>query len=190
MQASIVTPGDWTELDLDPKTRHKSVRRAVRRAIVRSQSLAPDAAPLIALLDRLTSRAEEAGAFYCASLVMQDATRGTLIATVVMQIHESPTSPLRGTVSVPVGERCAMLMAIIKQDPDWGGSDVRVVALPLVGPAVRLHISDGGLILQYIVPFVAGIADVVLTFTCPCPPYARVMTELFDTMAQSLELHY
>jgi hypothetical protein len=188
MQASIVTPGNWVELDLDPKTRHKSVRRAVRRAIVRSRSLKPDAVSLIALLDRLTVRAGDAGAFYCASLVMQDATRGALIATVVIQVHESPKSPLRDTLSLSVGERCAALVAIIRKDPEWGGSDVRVVALPLAGPAVRLHIRGHGLILQYIVPFVAEIADVVLTFTCPCPPYAELMTELFDAMAESLVL--
>ena len=49
-RASIVTPGDWTELDLDPSTRRTSIRNAVRRAVARSQSLAPDAAALIALI--------------------------------------------------------------------------------------------------------------------------------------------
>jgi hypothetical protein len=71
-----------------------------------------------------------------------------------------------------------------------GAANIRVVELPFVGPTVRLHIEDDAIIVQYLVPLVGGLADVVLTFTCPCPPYARLMTELFDTMAEGLVLHY
>jgi hypothetical protein len=189
-RASIVTPGDWIELDLDPATRHSSMRRAVRRAAVRSRGLAPDAVPLIALLDRTSRQAAEAGAFYCASRVIEDTTGGVLVATVLMQVCQSATAPLPGTLSLTVGERCAALAAVIGNDPGWAGANVRVVALPFVGPAVRLHIEDDAIIVQYLVPLVDGSADVVLTFSCPCPPYTRLMTGLFDAMAQSLELHY
>jgi hypothetical protein len=189
VRASIVAPGDWTELDLDPDTRHASIRRAVRRAVARSRSLAPDAVPLIALLDQISKRADEARAFYCASLVIDDAVRGALVATVVMQVCESATPPLPGTLPLPLGKRCSDLVAVIGSDPGWAGANVRVVTLPFVGPAVRLQIKDDGMILQYIVSLIGGTADVVLTFTCPCPPYAELMTELFDTMAESLVLH-
>jgi len=190
VSASIVTPSDWTELDLDPDTRHKSIRRAVRRAVTRSRGLAPDTVPLIALLDHICRRADEARAFYCASLIIEDdAVRGALVATVLMQVCESATAPLPGTLSLPVDKRCADLVAIIRSDPWWAGASAGVVTLPLVGPAVRLHIKDDGMILQYIVPLIGGIADVVLTFTCPCPPYTELITELFDTMADSLVLH-
>jgi hypothetical protein len=189
VRASIMAPGDWTELDLDPDTRRTSIRRAVRRAVSRSRSLAADAVPLIALLDQISRRADEAHAFYCASLVIDDPLRGALVATVVMQVCESATTPLPGVLGLPVDKRCTDLVAIIRADPWWSGASARVVALPFVGPAVRLHIKDDGLILQYIVPLIGGIADVVVTFTCPCPPYAELMTELFDTMAESLVLH-
>jgi hypothetical protein len=190
VRASIVTPGDWIELDLDPATRHSSIRRAVRRAVVRSRGLASDAVPLIALLDRTSRRAADAGAFYCASRVIEDAAGGALVATVVMQICQSAMAPLPDTLSLPVGHRCAALAAVIGNDPEWAAANIRVVELPFVGPAVRLHIEDGAIIVQYLVPLVGGLADVVLTFTCPCPPYARLMTELFDTMAEGLVLHY
>jgi hypothetical protein len=189
VRASIVAPGDWAELDLDPNTRHTSIRRAVRRAVVHSRSLAPDAVPLIAMLDQISRRADEVRAFYCASLVIEDASAGASVATVMMQVCESATAPLPRTLSLPVGERCAALAAAIREDPGWSSTNVQVVALPLVGPAIRLHIRDDGLILQYIVPLIGGVADVLLTFTCPCPPYAALMTELFDAMAQSLVLH-
>jgi hypothetical protein len=190
MQASIVTPGNWIELDLDPKTRHKSIRRAVRRAIVRSQALAPDAVPLIALLDRMTSRADDAGAFYCASRVIEDTTDGVLVATVVMQICQSASWSPPGKPNLGVAERCAALAAVIDNDPEWVGADVGVVTLPFVGPAVRLRMEDGAIIVQYIVPLAGLHRYLLATFTCSCPPYARAMTELFDTMAQSIALHY
>lgn len=191
MQASIVTPGDWTELDLDPATRHTSIRRAVRRAIVRSRALAPDAVPLIALLDHMTSRADDAGAFYCASRVIEDTSDGVFVATVVMQICQSyPGSPLPDTLSLSAAQRSAALAAEISNDPEWVGGDVGVVTLPFVGPAVRLRMEDGAIIMQYIVPLVGLHRYLVATFTCSCPPYAQLMTELFDTMAQSLALHY
>jgi hypothetical protein len=189
VRASIMASGDWTELDLDPRTRHRSIRRAVRRAVARSRSLAPDTVPLIALLDQIVRRADETRAFYCASLVIEDASVGPWVATVMMQVCESGTAPLPPTLSLPVSERCAGLAAAIREDPGWGSASVRVVGLPLVGPAVRLHMRNDGIILQYIVPLIGGIADVLVTFTCPCPPYAELMTELFDAMAESLVLH-
>lgn len=190
MQASIVTPGDWTELDLDPATRHTSIRRAVRRAIVRSRALAPDAVPLIALLDHMTRRADDAGAFYCASRVIEDTSEGVLVATVVMQICQSEKVPVPSTLRLSAAQRCAALAAVVEDDPEWVGVNVGVVTLPFIGPAVRLRLEDGAIIVQYLVPLVGLHRYLVATFTCSCPPYARVMTELFDNMAQSLALHY
>jgi hypothetical protein len=50
--------------------------------------------------------------------------------------------------------------------------------------------EEGAIFVQYIVPLVGLHRSLLATFTCSCPPYAQVMTELFDTMAQSLALHY
>lgn len=189
-RASIVTPGDWIELDLDPATRHTSIRRAVRQAVVRSRSLAPDAVRLIALLDRASRKAAEAGAFYCASRVVEDATGGVSVATVLIQICRTAIAARPGIPTLGASERCAGLAKAIARDPSWAGADIRVVPLPFVGPAVRLHVEDGGIIVQYLVPLACGLADAVLTFSSPCPPYAQVMTELFDAMAEGLVLHY
>ncbi len=190
-QASIVTPGDWGELDLDPATRHTSIRRAVRRAITRSPVLEPDAVPLIALLDGVTGSAADAGAFYCASRVIEDTADGVLIATVVMQISQSGTGPLAGRIpNLSAANRCVALAAVIENDPAWTGANVGVVTLPFVGPAVRLRVEDGAIIVQYLAPLAGSHTTLLVTFMCSSPPHAQVMTELFDTMAQSVSLHY
>jgi hypothetical protein len=193
-RASIVTPGDWIELDLNPTTRHTSISRLVRRALVHSRGLASDAVALIALLDRTCRQAVDAGAFYCASRVIKDASGNSVVMTVLMQIRPSVITPLLDVLpemsSLSASERCASLAQAIGNDPWWAGTSIRVVPLSFVGPAVRLHIEDGGVIVQYLVPLVDGSADVVLSFSCAFPPYARLMTDLFDVMAQSLELQY
>jgi hypothetical protein len=192
-RASMVTPGDWIELDLDPTTRHTSIRRAVRRAIVRSPGLAGDAVRLLALLDRTSSRAVDAGAVYCASWIIDDADGDLMVATVLLQFAQSPTTtPPDLPPWIPrasASERCESVAQVIENDAKWAGADVRVVPLSFVGPSVRLHVEDGGVIVQYLVPLVDPTADIVLTFSCPCPPYARLMTAMFDDMAQSLQLH-
>ena len=189
-RASIVTPGDWIELDLDPATRHTSVRRAVRQAVVRSRSLAPDAVGLIRMLDRTSKQAIESGAFYCASRVIEDATGGVFVATVLMQVCRSTLTQPPGSPILRASERCAGIAAAFNKDPGWAGGNISVVPLPYAGPAVRLHIQHSAIIVQYFVPLVGGIADAVLTFSCPCPPYASVVTELFDNMAEGLVLHH
>jgi hypothetical protein len=192
-RASIVTPGDWTELDLNPATRHTSISQLVRQPGVSSRGWAPDAVPIIALLDRASRRVADAGAFYCAWHLAKDPSGGTVVLTALMQVRQ-PSVPLpdthSGMSSASVAERCAALADVVRSDSLWAGADVRVVKLPFTGSAVRMRIEDGGVIVQYLVPLVNGSAVVVLTFSCPFPPYARVVTELFDAMAQSLVLHY
>ena len=189
--ASIVTPGDWIELDLNPATRHGSISHTVRQAVLHSPSLASSAIKLIALLDRTSKRAVDAGAFYCASHVIEGANGDVMVRTVLLQLSPLPSVPCPpGTSTLSITERCAELAEVMSNDPPWAGADVDVVLLAFVGPAVRLHAEDNGVIVQYIVPLEDETACVVLTFACPCPPYTRFTTQLFDAMAQSLHLHY
>jgi hypothetical protein len=190
-RASIVTPGDWTEFDLNPSTRHSSISQLVKRP--GSRGWAPDAVRIIALLDRASRRVADAGAFYCAWHLTNDPAGNRVALTALMQVRPAvvpPSDAHSGVSSVSVGERCSALADVVRSDSLWAGADVRVVKLPFTGSAVRLRLEDGGVIVQYLVPLVNGSAVVVLTFSCPCPPYARAVTELFDAMAQSLVLHY
>ena len=100
LRVQLLTPGDWTELDLHPSTRRASIRRAVRAA-ARARLAAPagDGVRLIGLLEDITRRAHEAGAFYCASLVLGDAAGGAIVATALMQL----TGDLTARVGFLVG---------------------------------------------------------------------------------------
>jgi hypothetical protein len=184
----IMTPGDWQELDLDPATRHKSICRAVRRAVRRSPRLRRDTVPLIAMLDRIAREAADAGALYCTSLVVETTDGGHFVANLLIQVClETATAP----VPLPsADERCAGIVAATIDDAGWTSAEVSVVALPLVGPGVRICVVDGAVSVQYLVPMPHAAHDIVLTFTCPCPPYATTAIELFDAMASSVVLRY
>jgi len=185
--ARIVTPGDWNDLDLDPTTRHRSIRRAVRRAATHDPSIEGRSAQLIAMLDGVARRAYDSGAFYCSSLVL-GSVRDLLVANVLMQI--SPDDAESAAPSAPAADVCSGLAAAVSCDPDWAGADVSVVDLPLVGPAVRVAVVAGGVCVRYLVPVPGSSRQIVLTFTSPCPPYVAALIELFDTMAASFELDY
>jgi len=186
LRVQLLTPGDWTELDLNPSTRRASVRRAVRSAARHDPGLAGDGVRLMGLLDEISRGAHEAGAFYCASLVLGEAAAGVVVATALMQVSGGSVSA-RVDGDFSSAELCAGLASVISADPDWAGADVGVVALPLVGPAVRICITAVGVFVQYIVPLRDG-GQLLLSLSCPCAPYVATLTELFDAMAASLTI--
>lgn len=184
----MVTPGDWTDLDLDPATRHTSIARAVRRAVGRDAGLSGSEVRLIGLLDDIARRAYDSGAFFCSSLVLSSDAGGLLAANVLIQLADlGLDDPVLGASGM---ELCAGLAAAISCDPDWEDADVTVVTLPAVGEAVRVEVVAGGICLQYLIPLPDSSAHLLLTFTSPCPPFVEALIPLFDAMAQSLSLEY
>lgn len=192
--ARIVTPGDWTDLDLDPATRHRSIASAVRRAVSSNPGLAGSSVRLISLLDDVARRAYDNGGFFCSSLVLSSDV-GPLVANVLMQVcsvEGGVADGGRGSAE----SVCAGLAASVMCDPSWADADVSVVSLACVGPAVRVVVVAGGVCMQYLVPVpnLAPAPDsseyVVLTFTSPSAPYAVEFVELFDSMAGSFALDY
>ena len=183
--ARIVTPGDWSDLDLDPMTRHRSISRAVRRAVAGDPGLAGAAARLIGLLDDVTRRAYDAGGFFCSSLVLSS-DDGPVAANVLMQLC------MADAVGGSTEDVCAGLAVAVSCDPAWADADVSVVELDSVGPAVRVVVVAGGVCVQYLVPVPVPDSSeyVVLTFTSPSAAYAEAFVELFDSMAASFALDY
>lgn len=167
--ARIVTPGDWAELDLDSSTRRRSILLAVRRAVGRSPGLAGDAVRLIRLLDDISRRAVSSGAFYCASMALDDAAGGFVIANVLMQVAGISDRPPVPAAGVSPTELCAGLALAVSHDPDWAGAEVTIVRLPFVGSAVRISVVAAGICLQYIVPLPSSSGELLVTFSCPCP---------------------
>ena len=186
--ARIVTPGDWTDLELDPATRHGAIRRAVRRAVAADPGLEGNAVRLIGLLDDIARRAYVNGAFYCSSLVLGSIDTGLLVANVLMQI--TPDAGVPPPLFASGFEICSALAAVVSCDPAWVGADVTVVTLPSVGSVVRIEIIAGGVCVQYLVPVPDSSRHVVLTFTSPFAPYAEALVGLFDSMASSFALEY
>lgn len=211
--ARIVTPGDWTDLDLDPSTRHRSIGRAVQRAVARDPGLAGLTPRLIALLDDVTRRAQDAGGFFCSSMVLSS-DDGPVVANVLMQLcfgetadGGPPTPECAGPMVADGGAPppacagpaaadgppeavCGELAAAVSCDPAWVDADVSVVSLPSIGQAVRTVVVAGGVCVQYLVPVPDSSEYVVLTFTSPSAPYAEAFVELFDSMAASFALDY
>jgi hypothetical protein len=184
--ARIVTPGNWSDLDLDPSTRHRSIVSAVRRATVSNPELAGCSVRLISLLDDVARRAYDSGGFFCSSLVLSS-DDGPLAANVLMQVCETGVS---GGAGGAADDLCAGLACAVTCDPAWADADVSVVVLASVGPAVRVVIVAGGVCVQYLVPVPESSEYVVLTFTSPTAPYATAFVELFDSMAASFALDY
>jgi hypothetical protein len=184
--ARIVTPGNWSDLDLDPSTRHRSIVSAVRRATVSNPELAGCSVRLISLLDDVARRAHDSGGFFCSSLVLSS-DDGPLAANVLMQLCDAGVA---GGLVDSTDEVCAGLAAEVMCDPGWADADVSVVVLASVGPAVRVVIVAGGVCVQYLVPVPESSEYVVLTFTSPTAPYAAAFVELFDSMAASFALDY
>lgn len=183
--ARIVTPGDWTDLDLDPSTRHRSIARAVRRAVIANPGLSAHAVRLITLLDDVARGAYDAGGFFCSSLVLSS-DDGPVVANVLMQLCFGDSAG--GGESAE--DACAGLAAAVSCDPAWADADVSVVSLRSAGPAVRVVVVAGGACVQYLVPVPDSSEYVVLTFTSPSAAYAGAFVELFDSMAASFALDY
>jgi len=190
-RASILATDDWTELDLDPATRHRSIRKSVRDAVRRKTVRQPDAVRVIRHLEQLAKRAHDDGAFYCASLVVaDDPARSSLVSNVTMQLVPCDLGGELAFRTPP--DMCGWLSQCFSDEyGEYGDSRADIVTLPRVGPAVRHEVLAGGVLLQFFVPLpvLRPTAFVLLTFTCPCPPFAALTTKLFDVMAASLQLH-
>jgi hypothetical protein len=180
----LTTPGDWLELDVNPSTRHRSIRKAVRRAVSHNPALEGKAVRVLRLLDGISQRAADGKAFYCASMIVNQPPYDLLLASVLIQTCLGDPLPPAASAK----EVCAGLAASISADLEWADSQVGVVSLPRFGPAVRTCFASPGAIVQYIAPLMLGSAQIVLTFSCPCPPYAATAIELFDAMASSFEM--
>lgn len=184
--ARIVTPGDWSDLDLDPSTRHSSISRAVRQAVARDPGLEGNAVRLIGLLDDIARRAYDSGGFFCSSLVLGSLDTGLLVANVLIQITpDDEEQPVVGAA-----DWCAGIAAAASCDPEWEQAQVSVPSLPLVGDAVRIVVVSGGVCVQYLVPVSESGRHFVLTFTSPYAPTAEPLIALFDSMAASFAPEY
>jgi len=190
VEVRLSVPGDWWLLDLDHRTRHRSIAALVDARLSGTAGDRSDdpgvrrlRGDLVALLRRTARDAEQAGAVLCASLSHAEGDEGLGANLLVV---------VRSLVAEPDG-----LLAAARARPAGRGADVRPVGLPAAGPAVRLRgirrerLPGAGrdvevLSVQYVVPVPGSDATVVLTMTSPSLAYVEPLEELFDALAGTL----
>lgn len=181
----LATPGDWFDLDLDPRTSEASIRQLVReRAPGRHPDQVAQRRELTELLVQATRQARLQGAVLASVLATMMGDRpvsADLLAAV---------TPVVGDVDLPaLGDRLAA-----EAGPSEQVREVDLIELP-VGPALRVRKGVRPTVLgrevdtevvQHFVPVPGGDRMVVLTFSTPVVVLADAFAELFDAIAESL----
>lgn len=187
----MVLPATWTVLDLDPRTRDRSVERMVKRAIGQADHLAKVRHEAVVLYRELLADAADRGAFLAATvseIVDDTALAASLLAFVV----PLPT----GDDGTPIDSTDAMFSVLGEPTEDEQLIERSVVELG-VGAAVRLRAlvgsgvtsSDGQEpevdVVRYFVPVPAREILLVMAFSTPALFAADAFAELFDALARS-----
>jgi hypothetical protein len=188
---SIVTPASWRRLDLDPRTRDRSLREMVKRALGADDRLARLRHEAVVAYRRVVADAVDRGAFLLA--MVSTVVDGTpLFASLQAFLVPGVTAP---------GDSLAATVAGMGPVLSGPGDHQRVVETGPVelrlGPAHRVralvgsgvHGRDGGEaavdVVRFFVPLAGGAHLLVLAFSTPILDLGDVFAELFDQMALS-----
>jgi hypothetical protein len=196
----IPTPGNWFDLDLDPRTRNQSIADLVDSRIATTPEIAERRQELVRLLRRVAREAAEGGAIF-ASMVSEIVT-GTGMSASVLVVVRAVTAD--GPAEAPLTDPASLAGAVAAGRETGDGArdqpDVGVVELGC-GRAVRVagrreHELPGtsqSLLtweVQYFIPVPSTELIMVVTFSTPALSFAEPFTGLFDTMAERLEFTY
>ena len=191
----LATPGNWFDLDLDPRTRNESIAAMVDAHIARSAATPENRQVLVRLLRRTARDAADRGMVF-ASLMSEVAEGIPVSASATVTLSGALDSEER-SISDP------SRIATELRTKDGGAGrrrEVSVVDLP-AGRAVRLvgtrtgdveGIAEGIVTheVQSFVPVPGTRLLAVLTFTTPVLALAEPFTGLFDTMAQNFAFEW
>lgn len=188
-QLSVVTPGTWITLDLDPATRTGSIARAVEQHTGSGPSEEPRRAELKAALERVAADAQGQGGVYAA--LLSDVIEGRPVAASLIVSLRTGSS-----ASAPAGLTRGLIAEGLRRVLDGHGT-TEVRELP-VGPAVRVRkrvradvpMAEGLAAevetVQWFVPLPDGQHLVLLSFSTPTVGLAEPFGELFDAIAATL----
>lgn len=185
---TLIVPDGWFQIKLDPEFRDRGII-----ALADQQFRGIDNAPHLKeeLMSRLQKRAKESFKAGGIELYISTMTAGPLPLASSLLVTLLP--PDRGPGATTPHDLVAGLTA------DDAGADVRVVALPAAGQAVREHRREVAVpgeqlgntlpttTVTYHVPVPATPAWLMLTFSTPMEPLVEPMVELFDTVAGTLQ---
>ena len=188
---AMVLPTNWELLDLDPRTRDRSVQRMVRRALGTADHLARLRHEAVVAYRRMLADAEDHGAFLAASV--SEHVEGAVLAASVLAFLVPLPRDDDGTPMASVEEMAATLS---QPAEDERGLEVSIVELA-VGPAVRVRAlvrsdltgSDGRhpevQMVRFFVPVPELEGMLVMAFSTPSLFAADAFAELFDALARS-----
>jgi hypothetical protein len=186
---SLVLPATWTVLDLDPKSRNRSIERMIRHAVGTADRLASFRRSAVTLYRRVLSDAADAGAFFAATLAQTVGDRpltGSALAFLGLLPRGADGEPMTPDDMVAVlaspgaGE-------VLGEGPD-------LIELP-IGRAVRVRGRTGsGLtgtdgreppidVTRFFIPIPSWDMMLVMAFSTPILPAADAFAELFDQLA-------
>jgi hypothetical protein len=191
----LPTPGNWFDLDLDPRTRDESIASLVDAHVAQSPAAVHNREGLRRLLRRTAREAAQGGMIFAS--LMSEVAEG-------VPVSASATVTLRSAVSLggaPIsnsGDIAGHLRGQARAG--WRGIEVRVAEIP-TGSVVRLQgLQEGDvgglatgvvtLVVQYFVPVPGTPSLAVLTFTTPTLALAEPFTALFDTMAENFSFEW
>jgi hypothetical protein len=186
---SIVTPANWARLDVDPRTRDRSIREFVKRSVGPDDRLARYRQEAVVAYRRFAADAADRGAFMVA--LVSDIVEGTpMFASLMAFLVPSGIGP-DGSLVTAVDE-----MGPLLAEPEPGERIVESGPVELrLGPAHRvrsvlgsgMHGSDGVEArvdqVRFFVPVPDQEAMLVLAFSTPIVDLGDGFAELFDQMA-------
>lgn len=188
---AIVLPTNWELLDLDPRTRDRSVQRMVTRGLGKADHLARLRHEAVVAYRRMLVDAEDNGAFLAANV--SETVAGTVLAASVLAFFV----PLpRGEDGTPMSGVEEMSVALGQPAEGERALEVSIVELA-VGRAVRVRAlarseltgSDGRHPEVQVVRFFVPAPDLggmlVMAFSTPSLFAADAFAELFDALARS-----
>ena len=192
----LPTPGNWFDLDLDPRTRNQSIAAMVDAHVAQSPAAADNRQVLVRLLRRTAREAAQGGMIF-ASLMSEVAEGVPVSASATVTLRTATTSSGGASISDP-----ADIARYLRDRGGAGGqrAELRVVDIP-AGRAVRLQGMQEGdvsgvasgvvtLVVQYFLPVPGTESLAVLTFTTPTLALAEPFAGLFDAMAENFSFEW
>jgi hypothetical protein len=192
----LLTPTNWFDLDLDPKTRTERMAELVDGRIAAEPRLTERRQRLVALLREAARESAESGVDF-ASVLLEDADGlGMSASASVVAARLVPDAGAR-----PLTEPEAILRSL-RSRTEAGGEqlDVGLVELP-TGPAVRLQgirdrpLPESGrslatVVVQHFVPMPDSELVAVIGCSTPTLVLEASFTSLFDAMARTFTFHW
>jgi hypothetical protein len=199
---SLRVPEDWYELDLDRKSRKKSIEQAVDEQVRANPVLDPAREAIIERLLGFAADAEEKGAL--AGATLWTVIESVEVAANVMVFSVGRDSPrdletelsdleahLGRRSSVDVGDRLVERVTL----PAGAAIRLRVLAESSVDPTSNGRFQagrgGGGIVVdtvQHWLPVPDAEYILLVSGTTPCLAYGDDLAEVFDSIAGSLRL--